>query len=250
MPKLIIRGEEIVKRRMDLIGKALELIERTTGPQWEKYDLILMPDYRTNRTKLVVVAEAPELLIDPKYPPIPPKKPPPPHPTPTPTSNIATKLRDLHNIYRSRQGLKPLSLYEPLNQLSGGHNDWMVRNNTLSHDEPGNAFSQRVQRSGLPYRSAGENIAMGYDTPEAVMEGWWNSPGHKRNILTPEFTHLGVAWGNAPGGRLYWTTDFMQLQLAQQTGDQTPIAEPGEPPTLAREGLIDHLPGALVNPAM
>lgn len=55
----------------------------------------------------------------------------------------------------------------------------------------------------------GENIAAGYLTPEAVMAAWMNSPGHKENILRPQFTIMGVGAANSTDAyRKYWVQNF------------------------------------------
>ena len=54
--------------------------------------------------------------------------------------------------------------------------------------------------------SAGENIAKGYATPQAVVNGWMNSSGHRANILNASYTHIGV--GYVAGGN-YWTQMFI-----------------------------------------
>ena len=59
---------------------------------------------------------------------------------------------------------------------------------------------------GLAYRTAGENIAMGYPTPQSVVDGWMNSEGHRKNILNPAFTVIGV--GYVSDGK-YWTQMFI-----------------------------------------
>ena len=59
---------------------------------------------------------------------------------------------------------------------------------------------------GISYRAAGENIAIGYATPEAVVNAWMNSPGHRANILNPSYTQLGVGYV-ADGS--YWTQEFI-----------------------------------------
>ncbi|GAK00173.1 transporter [Geomicrobium sp. JCM 19055] len=59
---------------------------------------------------------------------------------------------------------------------------------------------------GIEYMRAAENIAMGQQTSEQVMDGWMNSDGHRQNILDPELTHIGVGYeedGN------YWTQMFI-----------------------------------------
>ena len=62
---------------------------------------------------------------------------------------------------------------------------------------------------GINYRSAGENIAAGQTTAESVMKSWMNSPGHKKNILSPNFTHIGVGYAKGGSYGHYWTQQFM-----------------------------------------
>jgi uncharacterized protein YkwD len=59
---------------------------------------------------------------------------------------------------------------------------------------------------GISYRCAGENIAMGYQTPDAVVEAWIDSEGHRENILNENFTQIGV--GYVSDGK-YWTQEFI-----------------------------------------
>ena len=54
----------------------------------------------------------------------------------------------------------------------------------------------------------GENIAMGYPTPEAVMNGWMNSDGHRKNILNGDFTKIGIGVCSS-GGAMYWVQLFV-----------------------------------------
>jgi len=59
---------------------------------------------------------------------------------------------------------------------------------------------------GISYRTAGENIAKGQTTPQAVMTAWMNSSGHRANILNASFTQIGV--GYVASGN-YWTQEFI-----------------------------------------
>ena len=58
---------------------------------------------------------------------------------------------------------------------------------------------------GVSYRTAGENIAMGYSSAQAVMNGWMNSSGHRANILNSAYTRIGV--GYVADGN-YWVQEF------------------------------------------
>jgi uncharacterized YkwD family protein len=83
----------------------------------------------------------------------------------------------------------------------------MSVNRYFSHTSPtyGSPFDM-MKQFGVSYSRAAENIAYGYSTPEAVMNGWMNSPGHRANILNGALTQIGVGY-YAPGH--YWTQMFI-----------------------------------------
>ena len=78
----------------------------------------------------------------------------------------------------------------------------------------GSTMTQRIGVAGYQFSSAAENIAAGYTTPEEVVGGWMNSPGHRANILNPNLTEIGVGYyclETDPGTlnyNHYWTQDF------------------------------------------
>ena len=83
----------------------------------------------------------------------------------------------------------------------------MKNNKYFSHTSPVYGTSYQMMKSfGITYRSAGENIAMGQRTPQAVVNAWMNSAGHRKNILNPSFTRIGV--GYVASGN-YWTQMFI-----------------------------------------
>lgn len=63
-----------------------------------------------------------------------------------------------------------------------------------------------IRNFGISFRSAGENIAKGYTTPQAVVNAWMNSAAHRANILNASFIKIGV--GYVSGGN-YWTQMFI-----------------------------------------
>jgi uncharacterized protein YkwD len=54
----------------------------------------------------------------------------------------------------------------------------------------------------------GENVAYGYGSAAAVVDGWMNSPGHRANILRPQFTLMGSCSATSSSGRMYWVQQF------------------------------------------
>ena len=77
----------------------------------------------------------------------------------------------------------------------------------FSHTSPtyGSPFDM-MKSFGISYRAAGENIAKGQTTPAAVVNAWWNSEGHRQNMLNASFTQIGV--GYVADGK-YWTQMFI-----------------------------------------
>ena len=83
----------------------------------------------------------------------------------------------------------------------------MAEKGYFAHESPtyGSPF-QMMQSFGISYRTAGENIAYGQQTPQAVVDAWMNSSGHRANILNSSYTQIGVGF-YANG--YYWTQMFI-----------------------------------------
>ncbi len=113
----------------------------------------------------------------------------------------------LVNEIRTENGLKPLTYDWQLSRVARYKSRDMKDNRYFSHNSPvyGSPF-QMMKSFGISYCTAGENIARGYSTPKAVVDGWMNSSGHRANILNSSFTHIGV--GYVAEGR-YWTQMFI-----------------------------------------
>ena len=77
----------------------------------------------------------------------------------------------------------------------------------FDHTRPdGTTCFTALDDAGIRYSTAGENIAVGYSTPEQVVNGWMNSEGHRANILNASFTTIGVGYDST--GR-YWVQLFV-----------------------------------------
>ncbi|MFJ7826405.1 CAP domain-containing protein [Psychrobacillus sp. NPDC096623] len=122
------------------------------------------------------------------------------------TSEIQ-QVVDLTNKERAKAGLKALQIDTKLTQSAQAKSQDMKNKNYFSHTSPtyGSPFDQ-MKSMGITYKSAAENIAMGQRSPQEVVEGWMNSPGHKANIMNASFTHIGV--GLSDSG-YYWTQQFI-----------------------------------------
>ncbi len=117
------------------------------------------------------------------------------------------QVLELVNAERAKNGLQPLTLDAELCSYARVKSQDMHDNGYFDHTSPtyGSPFDM-MRQFGITYASAGENIAMGYSTPEAVVNAWMNSAGHRANILSSSYTRLGVGYV-ADGG--YWTQWFI-----------------------------------------
>ena len=117
-----------------------------------------------------------------------------------------TEVVRLVNEVRAAYGLNPLEEDGDLSRVARYKSQDMRDKGYFDHTSPtyGTPF-QMMKSFGISYRTAGENIAYGYRTPEAVMEGWMNSSGHRANILNASYTKIGV--GYVADGN-YWTQLF------------------------------------------
>ncbi len=113
----------------------------------------------------------------------------------------------LVNQIRKENGLKALTQDWQLSRVARFKSKDMRDLGYFSHTSPtyGSPFDM-MKSFGISYKSAGENIAKGYSTPEAVVNAWMNSPGHRANILNSSYTHIGV--GYVADGN-YWTQMFV-----------------------------------------
>lgn len=113
----------------------------------------------------------------------------------------------LVNEIRVERGLRELTYNWELSRVARYKSQDMHDNRYFSHTSPayGSPF-QMMKNFGITYRSAAENIARGQSSPQAVVNAWMNSSGHRANILNSSFTEIGV--GYVAEGH-YWTQMFI-----------------------------------------
>ncbi|MEU9965872.1 CAP domain-containing protein [Streptomyces malaysiensis] len=129
--------------------------------------------------------------------------------TPDGLLRLTSEVIALTNAERAAARLAPLAPDPRLAAAAQAHSDDMVARDFYSHTGPeGHQPWDRARAAGATHRGIGENIACGQRSPAEVVRGWMDSPGHRANILKPDFTHIGV--GHATGSRAgtYWTQVF------------------------------------------
>lgn len=128
------------------------------------------------------------------------------------SNHLAVELEVIRlvNEAREKEGLQPLKLNEGLMVVAEAKSQDMVDQAYFSHTSPVyGGMRDLFDAFDVNYRWAGENIATGQRTAEAVMKAWMDSPGHRANILHPNFNQIGV--GAVTGGHyggITWTQSF------------------------------------------
>lgn len=127
--------------------------------------------------------------------------------TPANVSQAVQQVIDLTNEQRRKNGLPALQADTKLNSVAQMKSVDMQQKGYFSHTSPtyGSPFDM-MRDQGVSYRTAGENIAQGQRTPQEVVNAWMNSEGHRKNILSRNFTHIGV--GYETNGN-HWTQMFI-----------------------------------------
>jgi uncharacterized protein YkwD len=153
-------------------------------------------------------------------------------------SKLERNIHDLINRERRKQGLSPLAWNDTLSSIARKHSQDMAMRNYFSHDSPeGHDFSYRYSKAGYScsvhgqgniYYTGAENIFQNnlYDRivfmdgvahydwntagkiAESTVQGWMNSQGHRKNILTPHWKSEGIGVAISPDDKVYITQNF------------------------------------------
>jgi uncharacterized protein YkwD len=119
----------------------------------------------------------------------------------------------LTNSERAKAGCGPLRTNSALTRAANAHATDMVVHHYFDHNsQDGRSPFDRMKAAGFTGGSMAENIAVGYSSAVAVVDGWMHSEGHRRNILNCGYTMIGIGydsgqvkpdWGNGS-----WVQDF------------------------------------------
>lgn len=105
------------------------------------------------------------------------------------------KILDLVNAFRKENSVPALTADAKLDVAAQWQSQNMADNGYMGHtDSQGRGVSARVKAECGYAGGCGENVAVGFADPKAVMEGWKESPGHRKNMLNPDYKTLGVGY--------------------------------------------------------
>lgn len=153
------------------------------------------------------------------------------------------------NLARAQAGLPPLKLQANLNSAARSHAQDMSTNNFVSHTgSDGSSPWDRISRAGYSGWSAlAENIGTWYDSPQAMVDAWMQSQGHRDNILRANLREIGVGYVDEPGDtfpsaqspyRRYWT------QTLGVRDSVYPVVIENERPTVTSRDVALYLYGS------
>ncbi|MBM7586587.1 putative YkwD family protein [Bacillus pakistanensis] len=126
------------------------------------------------------------------------------------TQGFVQEVIDLTNKEREKNGLSSLKSDSELSNVAQVKSEDMVNKDYFSHTSPtyGSPF-EMMENFGIEYSTAAENIAAGQNSPEAVVNAWMKSSGHRKNILNKQVTHIGVGISQDQSQGIYWTQMFI-----------------------------------------
>ena len=133
-----------------------------------------------------------------------------PTPSPEPEMSVeemASEVIRLTNIERVKDGAAPLQYHAGLQRAAMVRAEEITRK--FSHTRPDGTTAETVLLDCGVSNGAGENIAAGQKTPEAVVRAWMNSSGHRATMLNPNAKYIGVGVCKSPiTGQWLWTQEF------------------------------------------
>lgn len=127
----------------------------------------------------------------------------------SPKLSYEQKVVELVNIERQKAGLHILTLDSNISNVARTKSKDMADNNYFAHQSPtyGSA-GDMLTKFGIRWSAWGENLASGQRTPESVVTAWMNSEGHRANIMSSDFSRIGVGYFTNSNGTPYWTQVF------------------------------------------
>jgi uncharacterized protein YkwD len=122
-------------------------------------------------------------------------------PLPAAADAVQSVLATINGV-RAKAGCGPLKLNGALMATAEAHARNMAEDDFFGHrDRSGKGFPARVRAQGYPLSLAAENIAAGQKTPDAAVQAWLDSPGHRKNIMNCKFRETGIAMVYQPDDR-------------------------------------------------
>ncbi|MFA6415978.1 MAG: CAP domain-containing protein [Candidatus Paceibacterota bacterium] len=142
------------------------------------------------------------------------------------------KIVELTNEIRARVGVPPLKESKNLDLAADQKAEDMLMKQYFAHQGPDKkAVEDWLKSAGYKYLVAGENLAMGFSSPEEVVDGWTRSKTHYENMIDPDFSEIGV--GMVVGSFDKTDTTLIAQYFGRPTGEKMNIEN--RPKTASKE---------------
>lgn len=149
-----------------------------------------------------------------------------------------SEILALTNTSRAQEGVAALTLNSQLNQAAQLKAQDMLADNYFAHTAPdGTKPWAFIKEAGYSYSAAGENLAMDFTDANSVHTAFINSPTHKKNIINPKYSEMGIAIasGKLDGRDTILLVEFFgkpyEAPIAQAGTEPTPTPTPQPQPT-------------------
>jgi hypothetical protein len=171
---------------------------------------------------------------------------------------------ELTNAFRAENRLSSVALNATLTRAARAYAEFLAKSDLFSHTADGRQPADRVKAAGYKFCQVAENLALnldsrGFETRQLArdaVEGWKNSPGHRRNMLTEHVTEIGVGLAKARGQEKYISVQLFgrpeslrfEFQINNISAVTVSYAHAGERQTLEPGYAVRHtacIPGAL-----
>ncbi|WP_348799945.1 CAP domain-containing protein [Flavobacterium adhaerens] len=124
-------------------------------------------------------------------------------------SSLELETMSLINSHRLSIGLNALETIDHVSYISEDHDEYMIENNVVNHNNFEARSSSIIQTLGA--KNVSENIAYNYNSAQGVFDAWLKSDGHKKN-MEGDFTHFGIAVRENPvTNKKYYTNIFVKI---------------------------------------
>jgi hypothetical protein len=146
----------------------------------------------------------------------------------------------LVNQARANAGLAPLVSNTQLVNASRRHSNDMAAGDFLSHTgSDGSSLATRVTQAGYSWNFVGENVLYRWNvSAQGAFDQWWNSPGHRANMMNASFCDIGVTRAQASNGRIYYTMVLARRSDVSTCPNTPPTPTPTPVPAASLNGAL------------
>lgn len=118
------------------------------------------------------------------------------------------QVRKLTNGQRQDNGdVAPLSMSSKLQAAAQAYAEHLAADGQFSHTD-GSQLGDRITAAGYQWSAVGENLGLGQRSPAQIVAAWMASPGHRANMLNPDYVDVGVGIATRPDGQIIWCLDL------------------------------------------